>query len=46
VAETIYLGDPIVTMASDGDVAEAIVIADGRIIAVDIQKIIVTTKPG
>ena len=46
MAESIYLGGPIVTMASDGDVAEAIAIADGKIIAVDIQKDIVTTKPG
>jgi predicted amidohydrolase YtcJ len=43
-AETIYLGGPIVTMVSDGDVAEAIAMADGKIIAVGTQKDIMTMK--
>jgi predicted amidohydrolase YtcJ len=43
-AETIYSGGTIVTMVSDGDVAEAIAIADGKIIAVGTQKDIMTLK--
>lgn len=44
VADTIYLGGSIVTMVSDGDAAEAMAIANGKIIAVGSRKSIMSTK--
>ena len=33
MADTIYMGGPIVTMVSEGDVAEAIAVANGKILS-------------
>ena len=43
-ADTIYFGGPIVTMVREGDVAEAIAIGSGKIVAVGTQKDVMAMK--